>query len=496
MLHFRFGLNLSLCVLLLLTCFEPLQLTASFAKNYRETSSLSPKSLTGRPAWMVASGRGPVKNSWNLFGQWFKQLTSAPADFNPVHITAVGSPADIWRRVDPHSLSEISRVDLFIFKGGLNPTFAKLFDLKKAYMLSYKIPNSIVKNFKSDPPQKETDSITTSSSSPKKLSRNQAKKLHNDASGEGLMEIDSASSLVEEDFQSTSASPFQAFDFLISEAMNPSKDSPSVISSIFGFNFSRKYEMNLLQVFIDDASKIEAVEADQQIRKMISAAHPEAKYFKEPIYYWIPQYASKLGQLPNSPPESPLKKSPNFSANLTSSTTVAASTSYCDESSSEETDEEIILLSTLENEGKISSSEAQALEGTPLDHSISHSTSSIQPILNLPSLEDPIFVTENDENDFKSVSKTPLKSLPDYDPLDWSFENKILSNLISNSSFWSSFSYNCLRSDPLNSDDFPQKSGKPFTEAEIIKYIIEDLGFSPEFENAQDMLRRYESLFI
>ena len=245
-------------------------------KSYSPSKKASP---TPAPIWFRSFSGAKTSNAWNMYGQWFNQITSKPSG-DYLLLREIRESKDFWELLSAERLEKIKRADFSIFRSGLEPNFTEFINHKTAYILSYKLRYGMLP-----------------STSPRgKLSRNQAMKLK-------------AAGKLDEDVK-----PFphyHVFDSLIDAALNSeeSKESESgegkmpssepvcnidtLTSEIMGFLFKFQYRDTFIQVFLEGTNCPEARKAEEEIESFLTAALPGLELGK-PRWYRLAPYSQKI----------------------------------------------------------------------------------------------------------------------------------------------------------------------------------------------------------
>lgn len=285
-------------------------------------------------------------DSWNIFGQWFRQTTSKPSGAH-FPLIEIREAQNLWDFISPEELTSIKRVDLTIFRPGLEPDFAKFMSHETGYILSYKIDADMLINVS-----------TVENGVPRaKLSRTEAKKLKR--SGK------SASS-------SESAAHFRVFDPLINAALNcrdsgvKASEADTLPSAIMGFLLKRQYKQNFVQVFIEGATCPYAREIEDRIGALIASALPGIA-LPSPRKYRLSSYSYKIvtgssvGRSSRAPRLSPKKIPSHAAVMVEESESVSVSVSESESNEEEEEFEDSLGESEPEPESESEEEEEEDL---------------------------------------------------------------------------------------------------------------------------------------
>ena len=230
----KFVFSLLLIASMLATISSSSLSLSSLKSKKREFVS---KAAGRSPYWFTKSSDGVSEDSWNIYGKWFNQKTSKPSG-GIVHLGSVGSTKDFWRLVSPAKINSLDRVDISLFRPGLEPDFSKFVNHKTGYILSYKVNEGLKSN-------------------PKKI-------------------IGKTSSEAELISSQGSLAHYQIFDALISIAIASSFEPSGLFASaIMGITFSKKYDVLIVQIFVD-GSLLKFRIAEEAVQSLVSAANPEA----------------------------------------------------------------------------------------------------------------------------------------------------------------------------------------------------------------------------
>ena len=244
--------------------------------------SASFKKQSHRPAWFKPSEGVKSPDTWNMFGQWFNQNTSL-ASREYVNLCEITDSCDFWDFISAREINDLDRIDLSIFRPGLEPNFSDFVSHKTGYILSYKIKYEMM-------------------NSPGKLSRNEAKKLK-DAGNLGIdlfphyhvfdPLIDAVLRSGESEGGKSSGSSVCGIDDLTSEIM--------------GFIFKRQYLFTFVQIFIEGVSCPDAGIVEAEIEALLTSAFPEIE-LPRPRRYKLDHYSHKIA---SRSPISASSKSPS-----------------------------------------------------------------------------------------------------------------------------------------------------------------------------------------
>ena len=257
-------------------CSAPSSPTKS-SKSGRSVINLSPKKIPP-PFWFKKSSSGKNEHTWNIFGQWFNQITSKPSR-KLIHLKSIQNFNDFWNFISTKQLNDIDRIDLSIFRPGLEPDFAKFTSSGAGYILSYKLRPSIIEKYFSSSSKASAGSVA---SSPTKTSRNEAKNV------KALEAAPPLNGLFPH---------LRVFDPLITATIE-CKDSNELPTEILGFVFKKQYENIFFQVFVDGI-RFGSQAAETYIKNLISEALPTVT-LKEPHIFWLSIYSSKIVGFPSS----------------------------------------------------------------------------------------------------------------------------------------------------------------------------------------------------
>ena len=231
-------------------------------KYGRSMVSISSKKVR-EPAWFKKSTSDRNAHTWNVFGQWFNQFSSKPFG-GSIHLKSIRNVNDFCSFVSTKQLNDIDRIDVSIFRPGFEPDFEKFIDNHSGYVLSYKVDDKLIQK----------------SSSPSKISRNEAKTLAESAS--------------------PTDGPFnymRVFDPLITAAIE-CEYSNEFPSEIIGFLFKRLFKNSFIQIFFD-GNHLRSIDAHVYISKFISGHFPFVS-LQFPRIFRLSSYSSKILRLPLS----------------------------------------------------------------------------------------------------------------------------------------------------------------------------------------------------
>ena len=242
------------------------------------------------PAWFIRASDKFSPDAWNIFGQWFNQSTSVPSgEYLPLR--EIAEAKNLWDFVDATEMNSIERIDISLFRPGLEPNFSKFVLHETGYVLSYEIKPC-------------SGSIVLS---PTRMSRNRAKLL------KAASKSDSDGTNSPQDL-----AHFHYFDPLI-DAVLKTEESASRISSnfnsdrlssdIMGFVFKRQFERTFLQIFFQGVTFPSYTEAINEINKFFGVARPGID-LSPPHNYCLSKLSRRIVFGPIHTVHSPSKLSP------------------------------------------------------------------------------------------------------------------------------------------------------------------------------------------